>query len=140
MMAVRVIQACFPERKPPAGAPVSRFARALLPVAAVRPAHAARLGPAISRARAAQPAFVDPRFCTLHSAAIARHPSQSRLHPHPAKVRASSATTPHAASLQAKANVRAFRTPHGFLAGQKSGDPLSPALRRQMEGYFDVDF
>jgi hypothetical protein len=140
MMAVRVIQACFPERKPPAGTPTSRFARALLPAGAARPAHAARLGPAVSPVGAAQPAFVHPKLNTLHPAAIARHASPSGLPPHPAKVGAKSARTPHAASLQAKTNVRAFRTPHGFLAGQTGGDPLAPALRKQMEGYFDTDF
>jgi hypothetical protein len=42
--------------------------------------------------------------------------------------------------VQLKADVRAFRTPQGFLDGHKSGEPLPAAVRRQMEGYFDVDF
>ncbi len=123
MSAVRVIQAFFPKRKPPVGAPVSRFAR--------RPF-------AESSPLAAQPGLA--KLQTLHAATSLQRSVQARLPPHAAKVCAPRVAASHAATLQAKANVRAFRTPQGFLTAQKSGEVLAPGLRQQMEGYFQTDF
>jgi hypothetical protein len=137
MSAVRVIQAFFPERKPPATTPVRRFARASLPA---RSPHAALPDPLVVVNSAAQPAFIDPRLRAPHPAAVARHPTREKHAPHPATIAGQRFAAPHAAALQAKAEVRAFRTPQGFLAGQKSGEPLPTAVRKQMETYFETDF
>jgi hypothetical protein len=133
----RVIQAFFQERKPPAAAPLRRFVRTLLPAQT----HLSTPAP-----RQAQPAFIDPRLVVPHAAQRA---SRSGLPPHPATLpgnavgrtrTAQRLVAPHAASLQPKAAVRAFRTPEGFLGGQRRGEALPPAVKQQMEGYFDADF
>lgn len=139
MSAVRVIQAFFPERRPPADSTVRRFARSSAPAGAALPAHPARR-PLPSTPAAAQPALVDSRLKAPHAAAVAQRRGHPALPPHPATINAPRGPAPHAAALQAKADVRAFRTPQGFLDGKKSGEPLPPAVRRQMEGYFDTDF
>jgi hypothetical protein len=139
MSVVRVIQALFPERKPPAAAHARRFARTSLPAATARTAHAAQRS-AVSVAGAVQPAFLDPRLRAPHPALAARRLERSPHGPHPATTAGQPWEKPHAAALQPKTDVRAFRTPHGFLAGQKSGEPLPASLRQQMEGYFETDF
>jgi hypothetical protein len=108
---MNVIQAFFPERKPPGGISARRFARASL----------------------------DIRLQAAHPAAAAQR-SGSRLPPHPAKVAKQPVHGLHAAALQPKTNVLAFRAPRGFLEAQKCGEPLPKTLLRQMEGYFDTDF
>ena len=107
MLADRVIQAFFPERQPPRGTPVSRFARALQP---------------------------------MHPANTIQRSAHAPLPPHAAKLGPRRAGAPHAATLQPKSDVRAFRTPQGFLNGQKPGQPLTGTLRKQMERYFATDF
>lgn len=102
------------------------------------PAHPAQR-PLTGGVRSAQPAFVDHRLRSLHPAAALPCAAQSRLPPHPATIAPRRAIR-HAATLQTKANVRAFRTPHGFLSGQKTGEPLPTVVRKQMEDYFDSDF
>jgi len=134
MFGVRVIQAYFPERKPPVGAPLRRFVRT--PASEVAP-HAARARQSGTSARPAQPAFVDPRLRPPHAAAAVLGP---RLPRHAATLPEVRSVAPHRASLQAKSAVRAFRTPQGFLEQQRRGEPLPAALKRQMEGYFDQDF
>ena len=135
MRGGRVIQAYFPERKPPAGIPLRRFARTTLP-AQDNPVH-----PALARsdftAQPARPAFVAPRLVVPHAA---QRTSRSGLPPHPATLPATRPVPPHAATLQPKSAVRAFRTPHGFLGGQRRGEALPPAVKNQMEGYFQTDF
>ena len=88
----------------------------------------------------AQPAFVDPRLRAPHPALASRHFERAGLAPHPATVTGRRESRPHAAALQPKTDVRAFRTPQGFLAAQKSGEPLPTSVRQQMEGYFGADF
>lgn len=129
MSQARVIQAYFPARKAPAGGTVRRFARAW---ASETAPHSAQ------RSVSPQLALGDARLRAPHAAAVAA-PASAPLPPHRATL-AQRQTAPGAAALQAKADVHAFRTPQGFLDGQKPGEPLTPALRRQMEGYFSTDF
>jgi hypothetical protein len=126
MSSSRVIQAFFPDRKAPVKSGVQRFARTLL-AADTTPAHAAR--------RPVAGAAVDSRLRAPH-AATAQPMAQSGRPPHPATVARARVT----AALQPKSDVRAFRTPNGFLGGQKSGEALPAAVCRQMEAYFQADF
>lgn len=132
-----VIQAFFPERKPPAGAGLRRFVRTQLGEMPPHGAHPTRLPPMAS---SPQPAFVDARFRSVHPAAAAQRSLGPRLPAHAATRFEARTTTPHRATLQAKAAVRAFRTPQGFLGQPSPGEALPAAVRRQMEGYFEHDF
>lgn len=136
MSSSGVIQAFFPDRKAPASGGVRRFARTPLAGEAV-PTHAARR-PISAAAGAGRPA-VDPRLRSPHVAAAQRLAPSGRP-PHPATVARSRRAEAHAAALQAKSDVRAFRTPQGFLENQQSGESLPAAVRRQMEAYFQADF
>lgn len=136
MLVIDVIQAFFPERKPPVGSPLRRFVRR--PVDSVAP-HAARPNQ-LSPGTGSLPTFVDARFRSPHPAATAQRAFGPRLPPHSATLPESRSHAPHRATLQAKASVRAFRTPQGFLDQRRHGEPLPAAVKRQMEGYFDQDF
>lgn len=136
MPVVRVIQAFFPERKPPAGVALRGFTRKPWPTDA-QTAHLAQRR--VSVGPAAQPAFIAPRLRAPHPALAGRGTSRSGLPPHPATV-AGQRVAPHAASLQKKTAVRAFRTPQGFLGGTGRGHALPASLKKQMEGYFETDF
>ena len=137
MPAVRVIQAFFPERKPPVGTVTRRFVRAALPAGAP---HAAQRDRLVTVAGPARTALVDPRLRAPHPAAAVQRATRGGHSPHPATVGGPRATAPRGAAVQAKTSVRAFRTPAGFLGDQKSGEPLPPALKKQMEDYFETDF
>jgi hypothetical protein len=128
MSVARVIQAFFPERRPPATTAVRRFARVSVGPHPARPPHAA------------QAAFVDPRLRAPHPAAAARFTTSASRAPHPATLPAQRLGVPHAGALQAKSDVRAFRTPQGFLSAQRGGEELPAAVRKQMETYFGTDF
>jgi hypothetical protein len=104
----------------------------VLPANAGHSAHRERLVTVVGRAP------IDPRLRTAHIAA--QRSARTGLPPHPATLSGRRASAPHSAALQAKTNVRAFRTPQGFLDGSKNGEPLPPAVQKQMEGYFDTDF
>ena len=136
MRAAAVIQAFFPGRKPPAQVALQRFERTLL---SPLPEHPAQRRPSTASAPIGRSA-IDHRFREPHAAVAVQRSSAFGLPPHPATVARQSARAPRSASVQAKTPVRAFRTPEGFLDGQQRGEALPPAVKRQMEHYFETDF
>src|SRR5262245_37390806 len=103
MYRVRVVQAFFPERKPPAGGGFRRFARTPW---VEQTSHFAKS--ALGRGKKSDyKSSLDSRLREPHAAATAQRASASRLPPHPACSAGRAARPAHSAVAQPKAAVRA---------------------------------